>query len=528
MKLLIGDSLSNEGVKILEKVKGLKVDVNTGLKPDELKKIIKDYDAIVIRSATKLTADVLKEAKNLKYIGRAGVGLDNVDLEAATKQGIIVMNAPGGNTISTAEHTVSMILALSRNIPQAHASTSGGNWERKKFMGAEVYGKTLGIVGLGKIGTAVAKRALAFGMKIVAYDPFISLEVAKQLGVEIVELKDLFPKVDYITVHTPLSDETKHMISDKQFAAMKNGVKVINCARGGIIDEVALIKAIDSGKVSGCAMDVFETEPPGKESPLLKSDKIIRTPHIGASTEEAQVSVAIEIAHTIKDALTDNVIKNAANFPCVEAEVCEVLSPYIALSEKMGELACQLFDGRIIKVVVDYNGQIAELKNESATIAVVKGLLTPVVREMVNYVNAKSLAKERGIKVKVSESTSSEEEFVNLITVKVSDGKSDLLICGTLSSNNQPRIVKINDFYVEAKPEGHMLFMRNSDLPGVIGAIGTILGNNKVNIATMTFGRTEVGGDALSVVNIDSPLSAKILEEIKKAKHIKSVKLIKL
>ncbi|MFC1704520.1 phosphoglycerate dehydrogenase [Candidatus Omnitrophota bacterium] len=526
MKLLISDSLSEEGVKILKEVKGLQVDINTGLKPDELKKIIKDYEVIVVRSATKLTADVLKEAVKLKYIGRAGVGLDNVDVEAATKQGIIVMNAPGGNTISTAEHTVSMILALSRNIPQANASTKLGEWKRKQFMGAEVYGKILGIVGLGKIGSEVAKRALAFGMKVVAYDPFISLEVAKQLGVEIAELNDVFSRADYLTVHTPLSEETKHMISDKELQLMKQGVKVINCARGGIVDEEALARAVESGKVSGCAIDVFEHEPPG-ESPLLKFDCVIVTPHLGASTEEAQVNVAIEIANTLKDALAGKGIRNAANYPCIESEVCEILNPYINLAEKMGMLVCQLFDGRIQEITITYSGQISELKTEPLTIAVVKGILTPIVREMVNYVNALSLAKERGIKVQVSKSTT-EEEFVNLVSVKVATGKKSFLVFGTLSSNNQPRIVKINDFYVEVRPEGHMIFLRNWDRPGVIGSLGTILGKNNINVASMTFGRKEAGGEALSVFNVDSPVSAKILEEIQKAKDIKSVKVIKL
>ncbi|MFC1594364.1 phosphoglycerate dehydrogenase [Candidatus Omnitrophota bacterium] len=526
MKLLISDSLSEKGIEILKGVQDLQVDVNTGLKPEELKKIIKDYDAIVVRSATKLTADVLQEATKLKYIGRAGVGLDNVDVATATKQGIIVMNAPGGNTISTAEHTVSMILALSRNIPQANASTKKGEWKRKQFMGAEVYGKILGIIGLGKIGAEVAKRAVAFGMKIIAYDPFISLEVAKQLGVEIVELKDLFPRADYITVHTPLSDETKHMISDKQFALMKDGVKVINCARGGIVDEAALVKALESGKVAGCAMDVFETEPP-ENSPLLTFDNVVVTPHLGASTEEAQVNVAIEIAKTLKDALTGNGIRNAANYPCVEPEVYETLSPYINLSEKMGSFACQLFEDRIKTVDITYSGQISELKTEPITIAVIKGILAPIVQEMVNYVNALSLAKERGIKVQVSKSIT-EEEFVNLVSVKITAGKKSLFVCGTLSSNSQPRIVKINEFYVEARPEGHMLLIRNADRPGVIGSIGTMLGKNNINIATMTFGRTELGGESLSVVNVDSPISAKILEQIRKAKDIISAKVITL
>ena len=526
MKVLISDSLSDEGIRILKQADGLQVDVNTGLKPEELKKIINNYDAIIVRSATKLTKDILDAVTNLKFIGRAGVGLDNVDLEAATKKGIIVMNTPGGNTISTAEHTVSMILALSRNIPQANASTKAGEWKRNKFMGAEVYGKVLGIVGLGKIGSEVAKRAIAFGMKVIAYDPFISLDVAKQMSVEIVELKDLFPRADYITVHVPLSGETKHMIADKEFAVMKDGVRVINCARGGIIDEAALARALESGKVGGCAIDVFEHEPPGA-SPLLKFDNVVVTPHLGASTEEAQVNVAVEIAQTIKDALLGKGIRCAANFPCVDSEMAHILNPYINLGERMGKLAAQLIEDRITNLEITYSGQVSELDTGPINIGVAKGLLTPMVQEMVNHVNAISLAKERGIKIQVAKSTA-EEEFVNLISLKVSGEKASVFISGTLSSNNKPRIVKINEFYVEAIPEGNMLFIRNMDRPGVIGSLGMILGKNNINIAAMTFGRKEAQGEAISLINVDSAVSAEILKEIQSAKDITNVKAIKL
>jgi D-3-phosphoglycerate dehydrogenase len=342
IKILVSDPLSEEGLKILKEIKEFQVDVKTDLKPEALIQTIKDYDALIVRSATKVTKDVVNAANNLRVIGRAGVGLDNVDLEAATQKGIIVMNTPTGNTISTAEHTMSMVLALSRNIPQANASTKKGEWKRSKFMGVEIYNKILGIVGLGRIGSELARRALSFDMKVLAYDPFLSRKAADSIGVEIVELKDLLERSDYISVHTPLTEETRHMISDAQFAVMKKGVRIVNCARGGIIDEVALIKAIKDGRVVGAAMDVFEKEPLAQDSELLKLENVIVTPHLGASTEEAQVNVAIEVAEIVRDALLGKGIRNAANYPCMEAEVCKLLDPYIKLAEKMGIFAGQL------------------------------------------------------------------------------------------------------------------------------------------------------------------------------------------
>lgn len=398
-KILISDSLSKEAVDILQKEKDLKVDVNTKLTPDELKKVIKDYDGLLVRSSTKVTKDVINSADKLKIIGRAGVGLDNVDIDAASKKGVIVVNTPGGNTISTAEHTFSMMLALSRSIPQADLSIKKGEWERKKFMGVELYGKTLGIVGLGRIGTEVAKRALSFDMKVVAYDPYLSFEKAKDLGIESVDLEGLLKQSDYITVHTPLTEDTKHVISDKQFEIMKKGVRVINCARGGIIDEAALMKAIESGKVSGAALDVYEEEPPVKDSKLLKSDKLVLTPHLGASTEEAQVNVAIDIANTARDILLGRCIRNAVNMPCVDPEVFKVIEPYLKLSEKTGSIITQIVEGHIKKVKIRYVGDILKYDLTSFTVSVMKGMLTPILQETVNFVNALVIAKERGINV---------------------------------------------------------------------------------------------------------------------------------
>ncbi len=527
IKILVSDPLSEEGLKILKEVKDFKVDVKTGLKPEELKEAIKNYDALLVRSATKVTKEVIGSAVKLRVIGRAGVGLDNVDLEAATQKGIIVMNTPAGNTISTAEHTMSMILALSRNIAQANASMKKGEWKRSKFMGVELYAKTLGVVGLGRIGSEVVRRVLAFGMKVLAYDPYLSLEVAKNLGVEVVELKELFRRSDYISVHTPLSEETKHMISDNEFSLMKKGARVINCARGGIIDEAALARAVKEGRVAGAALDVFESEPLSADSELLKLDNVIISPHLGASTEEAQVNVAIEVAEIVRDALLNRGIRNAANYPSLEPEAAKVMEPYINLAEKLGAFGSQLAEGRISELNITYSGQVTHYTPAPITLALVKGVLTPILKETVNFINAISLAKQRGIKI--SEARSSEEaEFVTLIQLEIKTDKDARSICGTLSANKQPRVVKINQYYVELYPAGEMIFIQNIDKPGIIGNLGTLLGKHKINIAAMTFGRDKRGGKAISVLNVDSPVAAAILDKIKKLENILTVKTIKL
>ncbi|MCX5686811.1 MAG: phosphoglycerate dehydrogenase [Candidatus Omnitrophica bacterium] len=525
-KVLISDSLSKEAVDILEREKEFKVDVNTKLTPDELKKAIKDYDALLVRSATKVTKDVISAADKLKIIGRAGVGLDNVDVEAASKKGVIVVNTPGGNTISTAEHTVTMMLALSRNIPQADFSMRKGEWERKKFTGVELYGKTLGIVGLGRIGTEVAKRALSFEMKVLAYDPYLSAEKAKELGIELVDLNRIFKESDYITVHTPLTDETKHMISEKEFSLMKKGVRLLNCARGGIIDEEALVRAIEGGKVAGAAFDVYEEEPP-KNSKLLKLDKVVLTPHLGASTEEAQVNVAIDVANTVRDALLGRGIRNAVNVPCVDAEIYKVIEPYLKLAEKMGSMHTQLAEGHVKRVKIRYVGDLLKYDLAPFTVSIMKGMLTPILQETVNYVNSLVIAKERGISI-VESKTAEIQDFASLIIVEVETDKSKGVICGTLFTKVDPRIVKINEFYVDCVPEGNMLVVFNKDVPGIIGQLGTIFGKNSINIASVSFGREEKGGRAVSVWNVDSDVPKKVLDELRSAKNVEGVKLVKL
>lgn len=526
-KILVSDPLSEEGLKILKDVKDFQVDVNTELKPEALKEVIKNYDALVVRSATKVNKDIIGAASNLKVIGRAGVGLDNVDLEAATQKGIIVMNTPGGNTISTAEHTMSMILALSRNIPQAAASTKKGEWKRSKFMGVELYGKILGVVGFGRIGKEVAKRCQSFGMNILAFDPFLSKEVAEAIGVEVVDLKDLLKNSDYITVHTPMTEETKHMISTEEFAAMKKGVRIINCARGGIIDEQALVVAIKEGKVGGAALDVFEQEPVSPENELLKLDNVIVTPHLGASTEEAQVNVAIEVAEIVRDALLGRGIRNAANYPCLEPEVYKILEPYINLGERLGSFTAQLVEGRFQEMNITYSGEINKHDLSPLTMAIIKGALSPILKETVNFINAVSLAKERGIRINESKS-SKEVEFVNLVQLEIKTDKETKKIAGTLSSNKQPRIVKIDEYYVELYPVGEMIFINNWDKPGIIGNLGTMLGKHNINIAAMTFGRDTLGGRAISVLNVDSPVSQEIMGKMKKIENILTVKSVRL
>lgn len=525
-KVLISDSLSKEAIEILEKEKDFSVDVNTKLTPEELKKVIGGYDALLVRSSTKVTKDVINAAGKLKIIGRAGVGLDNVDVDAASKKGIIVVNTPGGNTISTAEHTLSMMLALSRSIPQADASTKKGEWERKKFMGVELYGKTLGIVGLGRIGTEVAKRALSFDMKVLAYDPYLSADKAKELGIELVDLKTIFVQADYITVHTPLSEETKHMVSDKEFDIMKKGVRIINCARGGIIDEEALVKAIESGKVAGAAFDVYEEEPP-KNSKLLKLDKVVLTPHLGASTEEAQMNVAIDVANTVRDALLNRGIRNAVNMPCVDPEILKNIEPYLKLSEKIGSIHAQLAEGHIKRVKARYVGDILKYDLSPLTISIMKGILTPILQETVNYVNALVIAKERGINI-VETKTAEVQDFASLVIVEVETDKSSNLIAGTLFTKASQRIVKINEFYVDCVPEGNMLFVFNDDVPGIIGQIGTIFGKNSMNVASVSFGRDMKGGKAISIWNVDSDVPRKVLDEIRNARNVNAAKLAKL
>jgi D-3-phosphoglycerate dehydrogenase / 2-oxoglutarate reductase len=525
MKVLISDNLSPIGVEILKKA-GLDVDARSKTPAEEIEKIIGDYDALIIRSATKVTKELLDKATKLKVVGRAGSGLDNVDVPAATKKGVAVMNTPGGNTVTTAEHTIGMIFACARMIPQAYASMKAGKWEKKKFEGVELYDKTLGIIGLGAIGGVVAGRCAALGMKVLAYDPFISGEKAKSLGIELADLPTIYKRSDFITVHTPKTKETANLINKDTIAQMKNSVRIINCARGGIVVEQDLYEALKSGKVAAAAFDVFEKEPP-ENHPLLTLDNFIATPHLGASTREAQENVAVAVAEQIVDYLVAGTVRNAVNVPSVPADQLPTLSPYINLAERMGLFQAQLCEGGLTQVLVEYSGDVANLKLEPMTLAALKGLLSPTLQENVNYVNAPLMAKDRGIEVKVS-TTGDTTEYTSLITIRIKAGGKDMSVAGTLNSKKEPRIVQVDNFPMETVPEGDMLVLMNNDKPGVIGGIGTLLGQNGVNIARMQFGRENQGGMAMSVVSIDSQVSDELMTKIKKLPNVLSVKQIRI
>jgi D-3-phosphoglycerate dehydrogenase / 2-oxoglutarate reductase len=525
-RILIADALAPEGLEILAREPALQVDEQTKLTVDELTQAIKGADAIIVRSGTRVTAAIIAASDQLKVIGRAGVGLDNVDVPAASKRGIIAMNVPSGNTISTAEHAFSLLVALSRNIPQAHADLKRGEWNRKKYTGVELYGKTLGIIGLGKIGAEVAKRALAFGMHIIAYDPFMTKERAQQLDITLAGFDETLQLADYITVHTPLTPETKHLISTKEFGLMKDGVRVINCARGGIIDEAALEAAIDAGKVAGAALDVFEQEPPVCTS-LIGKPSVIVTPHLGASTTEAQVNVAIQMAEQVRDALLGRGVRNAVNMMSLDPKTLEVLQPYIDLAERLGQLVCQLADGSVEEVKLTYIGDPALRETSPITVSFLKGLLTSQVGEAVNYVNAAILASDRGIKV-IEAKSSTAKDFANLMTIEARTPMATLVVHGTLFTRRDPRIVRLDQFRLDAVPEGHLLIIRHIDQPGIVAHVGTLMAKANINIAGLTVGRTEERGAAISVINLDSDLPADLIEQIKSHENILDAKIITL
>jgi len=500
--------------------------IKTGMKPAELKACIGEYHGIIIRSATKLTSDIIHAASNLKVIGRAGSGLDNVDKTAATKKGIVVMNTPGGNTITTAEHTFALLVSLCRKIPQATMSMKEGKWEKKKFLGVELFHKTLGIIGIGNIGSQVAKRAQGFSINVIAYDPFLSEEKAKEMGVEKVELHDVFKRSDFVTIHTPLTAETKNLINKKTLREMKKGVMIINCARGGIINEKDLYDALVEGKVAGAALDVFEKEPP-ENNPLLSLDNVISTPHLGAATKEAQDNVAIAVAEQVVDYLINGTIRNAVNFPSIPSDQVARLRPYIHLAEKLGSFAAQIIEGGITEISIEYQGDASEINTEPVTIAAIKGFLTPILEETVNFVNAPVIARERGIEVKEIKSADA-GDYQSLVAIRLKVAGIERYIAGTLFSKKDPRIVFIDAFKVEIVPFGELLFIYNNDKPGVIGNIGMLLSKNNINIARMHFGREKQGGRAISVVTIDTPATPQIIEDIKRLPNILSIKQISL
>ncbi len=526
-RVLISDPLAQEGIDILQSHKDVKVDIKTKLPPEELQQIITEYDALVIRSGTQVTKEVFEKADKLKVVGRAGVGLDNVDIDAATQRGTIVMNTPGGNTISTAEHTWSLLMSLSRNVAPANISLREGRWDRKKYTGTEIFGKTLGVIGTGRIGSEVGKRALVFGMKVMAYDPFASKDHIQKIGFVPSTLDEIFSQADYITVHTPKSKETAHLIDDKAFAKMKKGVRIINCARGGIVDEAALLRALESGKCAGAALDVYESEPPGADHPLVQREDCTCTPHLGASTAEAQINVAVDVAKNVLDTLTGGEVRNAVNIPSIAPEVKSIVGPYLNVAEKLGMFATQYLGKQLDKLEIIYSGPLAENDVSYLTVAVLKGLLRPVMTESVNFVNAPTLAEKRGIQYTETKSKKT-EGYSNLITVKLTTNGDTVSVSGTNFSEDDPRIVVVDGYHIDAKPFGSVLFFKNVDEPGTLGHLATIMGNNNINIADMTLGRKERGGYAVTVCNIDAAVPDGVIEELRENKLVKELKYIDL
>jgi len=519
-KVLISDALSPAAVEIF-KTRGVEVDQKVGLKPDELAAIIDQYDGLAIRSSTKVTKELLEKATRLKVVGRAGIGVDNVDVPAASAKGVVVMNTPFGNSITTAEHALAMMFALARDIPQANASTHAGKWEKSKFMGVELCGKTLGVVGCGNIGSIVADRAVGLKMKVVAFDPYLSDERATKLGVEKADLDTLFAKADFITVHTPMTEQTRNIINAAAIAKMKKGVRIINCARGGLIDEVALKAALESGHVKGAALDVF-LEEPAKTNALFGMESVICTPHLGASTNEAQENVALQVAEQMSDYLMSGAVTNALNMPSVSAEDAPRLKPYLQLAQQLGSFAGQMLEGDLKSITIEYEGQVAALNVKPLTATVLMGLLAGQL-ESVNMVNAPVIAKERGISVSETRREQA-RDYQTIIRVKVATSAGEDVVEGTLVGGAKPRVTLVNGVAIEAEISPEMLLIRNEDKPGFIGRLGSALGDAKVNIATFHLGRTQPGADAVLLVSVDQTVAPDLLASIGKLPSVVKVK----
>lgn len=521
MKVLVSDKMGEEGLEIFRKAEGIELDVKTGLKPEELKEIIGQYHGLAIRSATKVTKEIIDAAANLKVVGRAGIGLDNVDIPAATQKGIAVMNTPGGNTVTTAEHAIAMMMALTRNIPKATATMKQGLWEKKSLQGRELFNKTLGLIGFGNIGSIVANRAQGLKMQVIIADPNVTPEHIRKAGFESVSLEELYKRSDYITIHVPKLESTTNLLNKKTFEMMKKGVMIINCARGGIINEDDLYDAIVSGKVAGAALDVFAKEPPG-DIPLLKLDQVIATPHLGASTEEAQTNVAVAVANQIVAYLTQNTVINAVNVPSVTGELLKKLQPYLYLGERIGKMHTFMSDGPIKEINIEYAGNFLDLDMKPVTLAAVRGILTPIANYEVNSVNAMSLAKSMGIKI--SETASEEStHYINLIRITVVYENKSNLISGTIFGKDDARIVRINKFRLEVVPDGYLSLIHNKDVPGAIGSIGTCLGNHGINIGKMTVGREDDGDRNIIFIKTDTPVSEAVSQEIKNLDKVHSI-----
>ncbi len=520
-KVLISDKLGPQAVEVFEK-NNITVDVKPGLSPQELAAIIGGYDGLAIRSATRVTAEILNAAPNLRVVGRAGIGVDNVDIPAATARGVVVMNTPFGNSVTTAEHTISLLMSMARQVPQANASTHAGKWEKNRFMGVELYAKTLGLIGCGNIGSIVADRAQGLKMKVIAYDPFLSPERARDMNVEKVELDDLLKRADFITLHTPLNDATRNILDKDALAKCRRGVRIVNCARGGLIHEADLKEAIESGQVAGVALDVFEEEP-AKDNILFGLEQVVCTPHLGASTTEAQENVAIQVAEQMSDFLNKGTVTNAINMPSVTAEEATKLGPYLLLAEQLGSFAGQLTESGLKAVTIEYEGAVCEMNTKPLTAVALMGLLRPVV-DNVNMVNAPAVAKERDIDVRVT-SRQESGDYQSLIRVTVKTEKRSRSIAGTLFGGT-PRVVELHGVLLEATLGAHMLYIHNEDKPGLIGGVGQILGDAKINIANFHLGRNREHSDAVALVEVDDVPDKKTLEKLKALPVVKQVRLL--
>lgn len=526
-KVLIADPISQRGIDELAANGTLEVVVQTNLSENELIQIIPEFSALVVRSQTKVTANLLQAAIQLKAVGRAGVGVDNVDVSAATKQGVIVMNTPGGNTISTAEHTFSLLLSIARNIPQAHSSIKVGKWDRKSFEGVELYNKTIGILGMGRIGTEIAQRCVAFGMRVLAYDPYLSATKARSLQVELFENIDaLLPRVDFLTMHMPLTSETNHILDANRLKRMKKGSRIVNCARGGLIDEKALFHVLESGHIAAAALDVYEVEPPPTDYPLRTLSNIVFTPHLGASTKEAQESVGIEIAQAIRALLLEGEIRNAVNVPSIDAKTLSVLAPWLDLSERLGRFLSQIAPKRCEELCIGFSGGISQQNLVPMTRAVLTGFLRYAGGSEVNQVNAPTLANSLGLRVTESRHSDS-GEFSEWIEVRAIAGEETVSVRGTFFGSKS-RLVMVNHRFIEATPEGVILMLENRDRPGIVGLVGTILGEYNVNIASMSLGRLEAGGHVLTLLNLDTIPGEDLMKRLLADHNIFSARVIKL
>ncbi len=526
-KVLIADAISQRGIDELSRDNELDVAIKTGLGEEELIALIAPFSGLIVRSQTRVTADVLNAGAKLRVVGRAGVGVDNVDVEAATRRGIVVLNAPGGNTVSTAEHAFSLLLAVARKIPQADANVRSKNWDKKNFEGVELYNKTLGVIGMGRIGSELSRRAIAFGMRVVAYDPYLSVTRARSLQVELVdELDDLLTSADFISLHTPLTAETRHIVDAVRLQKTKRGVRIINCARGGLIDEAALVQALQAGHVAGAALDVFEIEPLPADSPLRGAPNLVLTPHLGASTVEAQESVGIEIAQSIRAALLEGTIRNAVNMPNLDAKTLAIIGPHLRFGEKLGRFLSQISPKRAESLNINYSGKVNETDTTTITRAVLKGFLQIAGGSEVNEVNAPAFAEALGLKVTESR-LSAPGDYTDMLEVSaVGEGKN--VSVGGAFFGATPRIVSINSRPVEARPHGVVLVLENTDRPGMVGRIGTLLGEHGVNIATMSLSRNQAGGTALTVLNLDTAPSEELLSEIRSSGDIQSAQVVQL